>query len=508
MSQTSGSSRRSSRASEGPGAEAATVAGADGQGGAVPAPAPEIGGYTAALRYLYDRADIERMRSVRYDQRTFKLDRMVALLERLGNPQRQVRTVHVAGTVGKGSTVAMIAAMLEGCGYTVGQYISPHLVDVRERVTINGQPIGRSEFTELMREIAEAARGIDGEPTFFEIMTALALKHFADQAVDVAVIEVGLGGRLDSTNVITPEVSVICTIDHDHNRLLGATLPEIAREKAGICKKDVPVLMHEQSPEIEAAIRQVADAVGAPLRIVNRDIEFSWRFCQAPELGPHSRVCLFTQSSRYEHIPVPLAGDFQAINCGLALAAVDVLRTRGFDCPEERVTAGLARTRVRGRMELLSERPRVLADGAHNPVAVSALMRCVGAHVPYDSMVCIFGCCADKDVGAMLDGVNLGADKVVFTRAAGNPRSADPEDLQRLFNERSGKMCQVARTFPQALELAVSAVSRGDLIVVTGSFYLVGDAMRHLEGRQQGDRAAGERREAGRSSRPTSPQSR
>lgn len=452
--------------------------------GAAPATAAtDILTYPTALRYLHERADIERMRTVRYDQKTFKLDRMRDLLERLGNPHEQVRMVHVAGTVGKGSTVAMIAHMLRGCGYTVGQYTSPHLVDVRERVLINGQMIGRTDFTEAMKEVALAARKLESEPTFFEIITALAFKHFADQAIDLAVIEVGLGGRLDSTNVITPEVSVICTIDHDHNRLLGPTLPEIAREKAGILKKGVPGLMHEQSPEIEAAIREVAEKVGAPLRVVNKDIEYSARFCATPDLGPHTRVCLFTETSRFEHLPVPLAGEHQAVNCGLALAAVDILRGRGFDCPEEKITAGLAETRVPGRMQVLSERPKILVDGAHNPAAVGALMRCVGAHVPYDSMVCIFGCCADKDVGALLDRVNLGADKVVFTRASSNPRAADPDELQRLFQERSGKMSQVARTFPQALELAISAVSREDLIVVTGSFYLVGDAMKHLHER-------------------------
>ncbi|HMN96620.1 MAG TPA: Mur ligase family protein [Phycisphaerales bacterium] len=452
--------------------------------GAAPAiTATDIVSYPTALRFLHDRADIERMRTIRYDQKTFKLDRMRDLLERMGNPHEQVKTVHVAGTVGKGSTVAMIAHMLRGCGYTVGEYTSPHLVDVRERIRIDGQMIGRNEFVEGMKEVALAARKLESEPTFFEILTALAFRHFADQAIDIAVIEVGLGGRLDSTNVVVPEVSVVCTIDHDHNRLLGQTLPEIAREKAGIFKKGVPALIHEQAEEIEAVFREVAAKVGAPLRVVNKDIEYSARFCSTPDLGPHTRVCLFTETSRFEHLPVPLAGEHQAVNCGLALAAVDVLRSRGFDCPEEKITSGLAETKVPGRMQLLSERPRILVDGAHNAAAVGALMRCVGAHVPYDSMVCIFGCCADKDVGTLLDRVNLGADKVVFTRASSNPRAADPDELQRLFQERSGKMSQVARAFPQALELALSAVSREDLIVVTGSFYLVGDAMRHLQER-------------------------
>jgi dihydrofolate synthase/folylpolyglutamate synthase len=311
-------------------------------------------------------------------------------------------------------------------------------------------------------------------------MTAAGLKHFADEAVDIAVIEVGLGGRLDSTNVITPEVSVITTIDFDHTKLLGNTLGAIARETAGIFKKGVPAVVFDPPSEVDKAFREVAEKVGADLRVVNKDIEFSSRFCTSEDLGPHTRVCLYTKTSRLEHLPVPMPGEHQSSNCGLALAAVDVLRSRGFDCPEDKVARGLANTKVPGRMELVRERPRVLVDGAHNPISVQTLMKCVGAHVPYDSMVCVFGCCADKDVGAMLDKVNLGADKVIFTRATTTPRAAAPEDLQKMFAERSGKMSQVARTLPEALELAIRAVSREDLIVVTGSFYLVGETLRLL----------------------------
>lgn len=421
------------------------------------------------------------MRVVKLSDQTFKLDRMRKLLDKLGNPQQQVKTVHVAGTVGKGSTVAMIASMLEECGYTVGQYVSPHLVDLRERITINGKLVGKNDFSEIARGVAKACAKLDFEPTFFEIMTAIAFKHFADQAVDIAVVEVGLGGRLDSTNVVQPLVSVITQIDFDHVRILGTTLAEIAREKAGILKAHVPALLFEPQAEVERVMREQAEKVGAILRVVNKDIEYSSRFCTDPDLGPHTRVCLYTRTSRLEHLPVPLPGEHQAGNCGLALAAVDTLKSCGFDCPDDRMTAGLARTKVPGRMQLLAERPRVLVDGAHNPVSMTALMRCVGAHVPYDSMVCVFGCCADKDVAAMLDRVNLGADKVIFTRAATTPRAADPEELQKLFAERSGKMSQVARTLPEAITLAQRAVSRDDLIVVTGSFYLVGEAMKHLQ---------------------------
>jgi len=439
---------------------------------------------TLATRYLMARPDFERLRSPKYGEQTFKLDRMRKLLELLGNPHQKIKTVHVAGTNGKGSTVSMISSMLRSAGYAVGTYTSPHLIDIRERVTIDGNQIGKTDFVEMTRTVAKAAEKLGEQATFFELMTAMAFAHFAEQAVDLAVVEVGLGGRLDSTNVITPLVSIVTAIDLDHTKLLGTTKAQIAREKAGIFKKGVPALFFEQDPEVDAVMREVATQVGADLRIVNKDIEFSSRFCVTPDLGPHTRVCLYTKTSRLEHVPVPMPGEHQAINCGLALAAADVLKGFGFELPEDKLTAGLAATKVPGRMEVVSHRPRILCDGAHNPAAMNALMRCVGAHVPYDSMVCVFGCCSDKDIGEMIDKVNLGADKVIFTRAATTPRAASPEDLQKLFQERSGKMSQIARSVPEAIEMAIRGVSREDLICVTGSFYVVGEALKYLSERK------------------------
>jgi dihydrofolate synthase/folylpolyglutamate synthase len=466
-----------------PAAPAKSAPARPGSGPTLTKPA-EISSYSNAVRWLLERPDFERMRVVKYTDDTFKLERMRQLLAKLGNPHQQFRSVHVAGTNGKGSTTAMLAAMLQECGYAVGLYTSPHLVDLRERIQINGVMIEKADFTELMRQVAEAAAKIDtkseGEPTFFELVTAVGFLYFVERAVDIAVIEVGLGGRLDSTNLIRPEATIVTSIDFDHTKLLGNTLAEIAREKAGIFKKDVPAFVFESDPSVEKTFAEVAAAVGAPLKIVNKDIEFSSRFCSTDDLGPHTRVCLYTKGSRLEHLPVPLPGEHQAGNCGLALAAIDHLKTVGFDCPEEKITAGLAKTKIPGRMQLVWDRPRILVDGAHNPASMSALMRCVGAHVPYDSMICVFGCCADKDVPTLLDRVNLGADKVIFTRAQSNARAADPEELQRLFMERSGKMSQIARTLPEALEMATRAVSREDLVCVTGSFYLIGETLKHL----------------------------
>lgn len=440
-------------------------------------------GYQAAVKHLLERPDFERIRLTKEHRGKFKLDRTLALLRALDNPHEAFKSVHVAGTKGKGSTAGMTAACLEACGYTVGLFTSPHLVDVRERATINGAMMSTGDFTKLMGRVAAAAERVGerhGEPTFFEMMTALGFLRFAEQAVDIAVIEVGLGGRLDCTNVITPEVSVVTGISLDHTQILGDTLEEIAREKAGIFKPGVPAITMEQPKAVLAAMREVAEKNGTKLEVLGEDVEFSFRFESSPELGPHRRVCVTSPRSSFEHLAVPLAGEHQAFNCGLALAVLDRLRERGFDTPEARVARGLARTRLPGRMEMAWTAPRILLDGAHNDASLGALIKAIGAHVPYDSMVMIFGCAADKDVNALLNRVALGADKVIFTRAAGNSRAMEPKELHKRFVAMSGKMTQTAESLPEALNLASRAVSRGDLIVVTGSFYLVGEAKQYL----------------------------
>jgi dihydrofolate synthase/folylpolyglutamate synthase len=443
-------------------------------------PVTRISTYTEAVQYLLGRVNFERMRVGRCDASMFKLDRMRALLAALGNPHEQIRTVHVAGTVGKGSTVAMVASMLEGCGYGVGRYTSPHLMDVRERIVINKRKVSKAEFTALVGRVAAAAARLPDDPTYFEVLTAAAFKYFADRVVDVAVIETGLGGRLDSTNVLTPLVTAITRIDYDHTQILGRTLPEIAREKAGIFKRGVPALSVEQAPEVEQELRAKAAALDVPLRILNKDIEFSSRFGTSEGLGHHTRVCLLTEDVQFMHLPVPLAGEHQAFNCGLALAVIATLRRCGLQLGEQALHAGLAATVVPGRMELVWREPRIIIDGAHNPAAVGALMRTVGAYMPYDSMICVFGCCEDKDIPKMLSQVALGGDKVIFTRARGVARAAAPEELHRQFAERTGKMSQVAPSLTEALKLATRAVGRDDLICVTGSFYLAGEARKYL----------------------------
>ncbi len=440
--------------------------------------AGKITNYTTALRWLYEHVDHERQRLVRYDRKTFSLERMCRLLELLGNPQDEIKAVHVAGTKGKGSTCAMTASMLQACGYTVGLYTSPHLIDLRERITINGHMISYADTAEQFKKIAdvEPEFGDESPLTFFEILTAAMFLHFAEQAVDIVVLETGLGGRLDCTNCVTPLVTAITGLSMDHTQLLGNTLGEIAREKAGIFKPGVPAISIVQDNEAAAVLREVAETVGAPLEFTGKELDFSYRFEANKELGPHTRVCLTTEASRFEHLPVPLRGEHQAHNCGLALAILDKLKAHGFVLPEEKVIAGLAATDLPGRMEEVHHHPRVIVDGAHNAASITALTKSLGAHITYDSLVMIFGCGQDKDITGMLKQVALGADKVIFTRAKANPKAEEPDDLMRRFNDLSHKMAQTASSLPEALKAAAKGVSREDLIVVTGSFYLVGEA--------------------------------
>ena len=447
------------------------------------APAPGIANYPDAVKYLDRHINLERMRASKADRAVLTLDRMRALLVALDRPHRDVRCVHVAGSKGKGSTVEMTASCLEACGYTVGVYTSPHLVHIRERIRVNRDPIVYARFAHGMGRVQAAAASIEmrhGKPTYFELLTALALVHFADQAVDIAVIETGLGGRLDSTNVIQPEVTAITAIQLEHTEMLGDTLEEIAAEKAGIFKPGIAALSVPQPAEVEAVLREKADAAGTNLEMLSKEIDFSYRFGGTVELGPHARVSLTSERSAYEHLPVPLKGEHQAHNCGLALAILDRLRDRGYETPERSVLLGLATTPANGRMELVFENPRVVIDGAHNPESIRALIKAVGAHMKYDSMVVIFGCAQDKNVDSMLHMLALGADKILFTQSSDNPRAMDPAELQRRFAEISPKMTQVVPKLKDAINMAHKAIGRDDLICVTGSFYLAGEAKKML----------------------------
>jgi len=446
--------------------------------------AAEQKAYEKVVQFLQSQTDYERMRIVRYNTTTFNLDRMRRLLKYLGNPHLNFKSAHVAGTKGKGSTCHMLAAMLQSAGFKVGLYTSPHLVDMRERIRINGEMISRHDMIRLVRRIEPIVRKMSADPpTFFEILTAIGFSYFSDKKINIAVIETGLGGRLDSTNVIMPEVTGITSISYDHMAVLGNTLAKIAEEKAGIFKKGVPAVSVIQAPEASAVLERVARNVHAPLEFVGTDIEFSHRFEVTRPRGPHVRVCLTTERSRFEHLTVPLIGEHQALNCGLALAMLDKLKSRGLEFDDARAIEGLQNLQLPGRIEVVWHSPKVILDGAHNAASVQALFRGISQYIPYDSMIVIFGCNIDKDIDGMLEQVSLGADKVIFTKVDENPKSASPEELSARYVERFGKMAQVAANFEEAMEIANRAITREDLVTVTGSFYLIGQAKQFFQNR-------------------------
>lgn len=434
--------------------------------------------FRGAISYLDSLVNNERIIGPQYTSANYGLSRITRILAALENPHRTFKTAHVAGTKGKGSTSTMLAEMLRGCGMKVGLYTSPHLLDIRERIVVDGAMISDIDFAKMVSRVAAIApKAKVPEPTYFEVLTAAAFLYFAEKKVDIAVVETGLGGRLDATNVITPEVVGLTNISFDHVAQLGSTLEAIAREKAGIIKKNVPIISAPQRPNVKEVFTQAAEAANASLRFSDEEVDFSYRFEFSRDAGRHARICVTTPTSRFEHVQVPLAGEHQAVNCSVALRMLDVLKQRGFPIDDQRAVAGLANVNLPGRMQMIRENPRILVDGAHNAASIDALMRAIGQNITYDSMVVIFGCNKDKDISGMIRRIQLGADKVIFT-ASSSPRSAEPAELAAQYMEVSGKMAQVGRNLDEAMHIATGAISREDIVCITGSFYLVADAMR------------------------------
>lgn len=441
--------------------------------------------HEAAMEFLNSTINIERVRPDKVSSEVWKLDRMRALMSALGDPQDALEIVHIAGSKGKGSTCNMLEGMLQGCGYTTGVFTSPHLVDVRERVRIAGVPITEQAFDDALAECRGAASEIEsehGKATYFEILTALALLVFAHQAVDIVVLETGLGGRLDCTNIVNPRIVGLTQIQLEHTQILGDTLEKIATEKAGIIKPGCVAISVPQDDSVLNVFRDKADKLAAPLRVLGQEIIYTQRFQSGIQSVPSGLICVGEEEIGFEHVTVPLMGMHQAPNCGLALAIIIHLRELGFDLPERGVIAGLAQIDRRGRLEQLMERPRIFIDGAHTPDSVRSAIHAVAAHLDYDSLIVVFGCASDKDIPGMIDALATGADKVIFTRAAANPRAMDPEELRAACLGANAVMCESAPSVKDAINAAASVCDHGqDLILITGSFYVVGEAKHLIE---------------------------
>jgi dihydrofolate synthase/folylpolyglutamate synthase len=440
--------------------------------------------YDAALAYLFSATDYEKMQHVRYNADTFSLDRMRQMAALMGSPETKFASVHVTGTKGKGSTAAMIHALAQATGLKSGLYTSPHLVNIRERIRVGHSDISEEALRRLIegaRSMVDRLRAQGDPPTFFEIFTALAFQHFATEKVDVGVIEVGLGGRLDATNIIVPDVSVITAISLDHTEQLGDTLAAIAAEKAGIIKTRVPVVTQPQEPEVMEVIEQACQEAGAPMILVGRDIHCTWE--PAEEKGRlGGRLSAKTHTESFRDIFIPLMGEHQALNACTAIAAARRASPLKGLLPPKVIAAGLRGVEWPGRMEYVSGRPDMLLDGAHNRASMERLLEGLAQHFPGWRTVLVFACAADKDVDGMLAALAQKAAQmpVVFTKTA-SPRSADPANLAERFASLGIAGARTAPDVAAALETAKGLAGPAGFIVVAGSLYLVGEAKQLLQ---------------------------
>ncbi len=440
--------------------------------------------YQEAVGYLDSFLNYERTTAYRYPE-AFSLDRVRQLLERLGDPHLRYPSVHVAGTKGKGSTCAFIARVLSAAGLKTGLYTSPHLISFRERIQVDGEPISEQELTGVVEQVRQVApQGL----TFFEVTTACALLHFAQVGVEAAVVEVGLGGRLDATNVLTPEVCVITPVSRDHMPKLGNTVEEITREKAGILKQSVPAVLSPQQPEGLRVVETAAASRDAPLHRVEREMAIEEL---AADLSG-SRVNLRSPERTYRNLRIPLAGRHQQWNAAAAVRAAELFLERGrvpagsesARSPagrlEDWVREGLSRTVWPGRCQWVPGAPSLLLDGAQNAASARALRDTVTELAPGRRVTLVVGCSQEKDLKGIAREWAGWADRIVLTRA-NVPRAESVEDLRRAFRSCAPGLEERA-CVEEALERARTLAGGEGLVVVSGSLFVVGEALASLCG--------------------------
>jgi dihydrofolate synthase/folylpolyglutamate synthase len=425
--------------------------------------------YRNALLYMYRFTDYEQKGFAAYAPEFYDLARVNHLLALLGDPQRSFRVVHVAGTKGKGSTAAIIESMLRAAGYRTGLYTSPHLHTFRERIKACGEMISEADVVRLVDEIRPLVDQV-AEITTFEVMTCLAFAWLAEQELEWVVVEVGLGGRLDATNVVSPSVAVITSLSYDHTAVLGETLTQIASEKAGIIKPGVPVVSAPQRAEALAVIEAVCHEQRAPLTLVGRD--WTWEA---------ETVCLEGQRFTIHHgqheltgLHLPLLGEHQLANATTAVAALSLLEESGLQLPQSAIRKGLQAVTWPGRFEILGRKPLLIVDSAHNGDSARKLVSTLHAVCDFQRLIVVLGASADHVTPELMEALLAGADRAIATQAR-HPRAAEPAWLQARAAEL-GFHLEISETVPQALNLALADAGPDDLIVCTGSVFVAGDA--------------------------------
>jgi dihydrofolate synthase/folylpolyglutamate synthase len=416
--------------------------------------------YKEAVQYLYGLQ--------KYGIK-FGLSKTSNLLKAFGNPHRGQKYIHIGGSNGKGSVAAMVESVLMKSGLKVGFYSSPHLVRFTERFRINGQEMVPEKAAAIAGELIKIIKPAY-PPTFFELTTAMALIHFARENVDIAIMEVGMGGRLDATNVIRPVVSVITNISLEHQFFLGSHLMDIGKEKGGIIKRGVDLVTAATQPLIISLFESMCEAKKASLWRVGRDVRYR---------SNGSRFSYYGLKRTFKGLELGLKGKFQHRNAALSLAVIEILERKGLEFSSDDMEEGLKETRWPGRMHVVSQAPLIMLDGAHNPQAIRELARSIGNDFRYRRLILVIGVMEDKDVGKILKGILPIANYVFYTRPE-YYRSASPERLMKAGStmRRPG---EIAPGIPVALDMAREMAGPTDMILVTGSLFTVGEAMTYFD---------------------------
>lgn len=440
--------------------------------------------YQQALDYLYGFVDYSLTRQLRYSPEKFNLDRMKQLMKLMGDPFNRYPVIHVAGTKGKGSTSAMIASILQSAGYRVGLYTSPHLQDFTERIQINGIPISHADFVRQVNEVKEYIAQVP-EITTFEITTALGFKSFADAHVEVAVVEVGLGGRLDATNIVDPAVSVITALSLDHMNILGDTIEKIASEKGGIVKTGRPTVLAPQCPQAQAVIEEICYERNSPLTIVSRDYQFDpvehttlEQTFQVKKLRSISQVSVLSDDSlnsdAVKRFTIPLLGQHQVENAVTAYATIGILQKSGFNIPDEAIVRGFLDVSWPGRFEIARTTPTIILDSAHNQDSALRLRQTMDKYFPNRDVILLFGSSEDKDVRGMYTHLLPIVNTLIVTRST-HPRAMETNILVELAGDW-GKQIIQTESVEEGIQKALAEGQQHSIILVTGSIFIVAAA--------------------------------
>ena len=439
----------------------------------------QFASYSEAMRYLFTLTDYER--GLNLKPRTtpkLGLERMAKLLESVGNPERRLRAVHVAGTKGKGSTSAMVANALSAAGNRVGLFIKPHVEDIRERIQVNGQWIPEDAVVRQLNRMYDYMRRCETKeeglysPTFFEAYMAVAFMYYESEDLDFTVIEVGMGGRLDATNVLQPLVCAITPVSMDHMERLGNTLEAIAGEKAGIIKEGVPVVCGPQQPEALQVIRNKCREKNARLLVFGEDFT----------VAPSARgLNVTTWNGSLENVRLAMPGRHQHANAATAVAILALMREMGVaKLTDDQIRDGIAATALPARVELVRRRPPTVVDAAHNPASIEALLAALKAEFKFDRLICVFAVNREKDADAILRLLAQDASHVIFTTMKSS-HPCPPEELAEMMKKIGPQAITVEHDLRTAIRRAESLAGPNGLICVCGSFYLAGDARKLLK---------------------------